>query len=100
MDEQEQEPLQRQLEALRREVRSMRRWVIFTAFAVAIFLFAPKFAAWIAEVTGKFALWLQTSMGPGFEAVISVLSLIAVTTVAALIISRRGGAGNREDSSR
>ncbi|MDD5350418.1 MAG: hypothetical protein PHQ12_09430 [Chthoniobacteraceae bacterium] len=91
----EEEPLQQQLQELRREVKRTHRWVMFSSLLLAVLAFAPKVIVWIDGRVESFITWL----GIEFSTILSLVAIVAVIVLAAAIVSRSSasqprGAGN------
>lgn len=93
MQPQDRDELLEQIAALRRETRSLRRWVVFTALCAGIFLFAPWLAAFIA---GGGARLFEALGGSGF--LVPVVALLLLFGGAAYVVSNRGSGSSPQSA--
>jgi len=83
MNPQQEDELVREIAALRRETRSLRRWVIFTAICVGTILFAPQLAVFIAANSARLF-----EFSGNIEGAMSIVAVLIVFVGGAVIVSR------------
>lgn len=81
MTPEQHEELVRQLAELRQQSASQRRWLMFTSACVAVLLFLPQVAAYIAARVANIADFAGNFLIP-------LGAMLAVALVAAVIISQ------------
>jgi membrane protein implicated in regulation of membrane protease activity len=80
MDTPEHRELLKLVAELRRETRSLRRWVIFIAVCAAILLFIPQLASFAAATVGRMLNMLGETAAP-------VVAVPIIVVVAAVLVS-------------
>jgi uncharacterized membrane protein (DUF485 family) len=72
--------LSEQIAELRRETRSTRRWVIFTAFAISILLFFPSLWALLSNWAAQVVNFASANLYPAIGILVAVI-------IAAFVVS-------------
>ena len=94
MDSPENSELLKQVAELRRETRSLRRWVIFIAGCAAIFLFLPQ----LAILASSTVAWFLNAFGEDVAPIVAIPVVIVLAAVIVSHFSRSASESNKPEA--